>query len=287
MLVSDLPSWSNALRYVLPLALAAGFAAWRVAERRNLAFTLAVLAGAAGTVVLHVLYKQLFAIGDDAAFVAWSMAERTVWQALLVGGGVALARFVPRTPWRAIGIALAAAGLWHFTLFNFLLHNPLWAVQETGALPLANWLAPSYLLAGMAVWWLTRLPVGVLRERLRRLGDGVLMLLIAFWALSELRHAFAGSLLTSLPMSQSEDLLRSLLGIVLALGYLWWGSRNNQRTWRIGSLVLMLVAVLKVFLVDAAGLEGLLRIASFLALGVSLIGIGWVYSRQLSSRKLE
>ncbi|QZH75820.1 MAG: DUF2339 domain-containing protein [Erythrobacter sp.] len=287
MLVSDLPTWTGALRYVMPLALAAGFAAWRVEERRKLALTLAALAGAAGTVVLHVLYKQLFAIADDSAFVALGMAERTVWQALLIGGGIALARFVPRTPWRATGMALIAAGLWHFTLFGFLLHNPLWDAQATDALPLANWLAPAYLAAGVAVWWLTRLPEGMLRDRLRRLGDGVLMLLISFWALSELRHSFAGSLLTSVPMSQTEDLLRSLLGIVLALGFLWWGSRNNQRTWRIGSLVLMLIAVLKVFLVDAAGLEGLLRIASFLALGVSLIGIGWIYSRQLSSRVPE
>ena len=46
----------------------------------------------------------------------------------------------------------------------------------------------------------------------------------------------------------------------------------------------MLGAVLKVFLFDAAGLEGLARIASFMALGFSLIGIGWVYSRQLRSR---
>jgi uncharacterized membrane protein len=43
----------------------------------------------------------------------------------------------------------------------------------------------------------------------------------------------------------------------------------------------MLAAVAKVFLLDASGLEGLLRIATFVALGFSLIGIGWLYSRQL------
>jgi len=35
---------------------------------------------------------------------------------------------------------------------------------------------------------------------------------------------------------------------------------------------------------DAAGLEGLARVASFLALGLCLIGIGWFYSRQLIAR---
>ena len=69
---------------------------------------------------------------------------------------------------------------------------------------------------------------------------------------------------------------------MLAVGFVGWGAYRDSRTWRIGSLVLMLIAVLKVFLLDAAGLEGLARIASFMALGFSLIGIGWVYTRQLS-----
>jgi uncharacterized membrane protein len=51
-------------------------------------------------------------------------------------------------------------------------------------------------------------------------------------------------------------------------------------------LVLMLGAVGKVFLFDAAGLDGLLRIASFAALGFSLIGVGWLYSRYLPDAAL-
>ena len=105
--------------------------------------------------------------------------------------------------------------------------------------------------------------------------------LIALLALSLLRQAFAGTVLVGPELLQSEDMLRSLTGIVLAIGFLLWGARTGQRSWRVGSLVLMLGAVLKVFLFDAAGLEGLARIASFVALGFSLIGIGWFYSRQL------
>ena len=43
------------------------------------------------------------------------------------------------------------------------------------------------------------------------------------------------------------------------MGYLLWGIRTNRRDWRIASLVLVLAAVVKVFLFDASGLEGLLR----------------------------
>jgi uncharacterized membrane protein len=41
----------------------------------------------------------------------------------------------------------------------------------------------------------------------------------------------------------------------------------------------ILLAVLKVFLVDAAGLTGLYRVASFLGLGVCLIALGYLYQR--------
>ena len=54
-----------------------------------------------------------------------------------------------------------------------------------------------------------------------------------------------------------------------------------------GSLAVMVVAVLKVFLVDAAGLEGLARVGSFMALGFSLIGIGWFYNRQLRAPRAD
>jgi uncharacterized membrane protein len=47
----------------------------------------------------------------------------------------------------------------------------------------------------------------------------------------------------------------------------------------------MLGAVAKVFLLDASGLEGLMRIASFIALGLSLIGIGWLYSRSFAGER--
>ena len=73
--------------------------------------------------------------------------------------------------------------------------------------------------------------------------------------------------------------------VLLAIAFLLWGMRTGARAWRIGSLLLMLGAVAKVFLLDASGLEGLLRIATFVALGLSLIGIGWLYSRSLAGTR--
>ena len=40
-----------------------------------------------------------------------------------------------------------------------------------------------------------------------------------------------------------------------------------------------------VLLAGCAGAKALLRVASFMALGFSLIGIGWVYTRQPARRR--
>ena len=107
------------------------------------------------------------------------------------------------------------------------------------------------------------------------------MVLILTFAAATLRQAFHGSILPDGPLGGTENIARSVLLIALSAGFLRHGIRAGLRDWRIASLVLMLVAVAKVFVVDAAGLDGLLRIASFAALGFSLIGIGWFYARYL------
>ena len=43
----------------------------------------------------------------------------------------------------------------------------------------------------------------------------------------------------------------------------------------------MALAVLKIFLWDMAELEGLYRVASFLGLGLCMVGLGWFYQRQV------
>ena len=111
------------------------------------------------------------------------------------------------------------------------------------------------------------------------------MVLGALLAFSLLRQLFHGAILVEPGLGQFEDICRSIVAIALAIGFLLWGILRKDRDWRIGSLVLMVVAVAKVFLSDASGLEGLTRVASFIALGLSLIGIGWLYARFLGEPK--
>jgi len=281
MLMAQLPGLQEALlRLLLPaVALFASLTIARIGREPRAAG--AVVATILGGVATHIFYKHVFHLADHDAFVRWGLVERSVWDALLLGTGM-LAWRMRRgsSPRRAIAIGFGVAALAHAWVYSLLLHNPLWADQSVGAWPLLNGVILVYALPLLGLACAPR----VLPIASERVGPGLSiarMALILLLGFSELRQLFHGAFLDGAGVAGLEDLLRSALAIALAIGFLLWGIRHRRREWRIGSLLLMLAAVGKVFLIDAADLGGLLRIASFVALGFSLIGIGWLYSRHL------
>ena len=270
------------VRQLLALAAALAFAVWHGrAQFPAIVRTLAgFVAGGLALIGVHTLYRIGFAQSIGSDFVQFGMAQRLVWEALLIGAGWLAARS-PALPGRGrIAPALVAAGTLHAAGYSLILHNPLWAEQAVGSLPLINLLVPAFgMVFGGATLLGSLLPE--YRAKAERGFQLLVMALVSGFAWATLRQAFHGTLLVQPGVFDAEDILRSILAIALAVGFLLWGIRTQRRDWRIASLVLMLGAVGKVFLFDASGLEGLMRIGSFVALGFSLIGIGWLYSRQL------
>jgi uncharacterized membrane protein len=280
MLVTDVPQIEPAITQLLvpgfsvaaAIVIAMGLLRW---SERTAGWTIAALLAAVGA---HSLFKHVFAIATPEKFVSLGLAERTVWEVALA----ALAALAFRFGWRWFALALAGAAAAHEAFYTLLLHNPLWAEQAVGPWPVVNLILPAYALAFGLVIAAKRI-IPDLSDGVRR-GLGIAqMVLIGLFAFSELRQLFHGTLLVSPGLPMAEDILRSILAIGIAIGFLLWGIAHKQRDWRIASLALMLGAVGKVFLFDASGLEGVTRIASFVALGFSLIGIGWLYSRYLGS----
>ncbi len=278
-LVSDLPSLASSIERVLAPALLSVIALFRLRAFSHTVSWRAAIAGAAAAAIIgvHMAYKHLFAIHDALTFESLGLAERTLWQLLLLGVGVAAWRMKLR--WWAALLPVAMA-LIHAIFYSLLLHDPLWVRQAVGPWPITNLLMPMAAIIFSALLLAQRIAPQIMSRAIRPIAV-LRMVTILFLVLASLRQIFCGSLLAPEPMGAVEDIGRSVILILTAIGFLLWGIRVRARDWRIGSLVLMLAAVMKVFLVDASGAEGLLRIVSFLALGLSLIGLGWLYSRYL------
>ncbi|MFZ5748374.1 MAG: DUF2339 domain-containing protein [Pseudomonadota bacterium] len=216
----------------------------------------------------YVLAKQPLAIATPERFLAWGFVERALLSQALLAAGWLLWR---RRPADAIAIALLALGLVRVVWFDVLLFNPAWVAQKVGALPLANAAVAHAALAAFWFWTLgrrssTRFPA---------------LALTVLAALAVVRQALHGTDMTGAITSLENGGYSAAL-LVLALFWLWRGIAVGAQDLRIAGLALLTLVTLKVFLIDAAALDGALRILSFLGLGVALIGIGWAYNRFLT-----
>ncbi len=136
-------------------------------------------------------------------------------------------------------------------------------------------------LAAFAMAWLC---AEVEEKGWRRCYQISAMLLGFIWCSFLVQDYFGGSRLLGGHTSSTELYTYSVVWLLLAVVYQAIGLWRDQRAIHIGSLLLLLVTVGKVFLVDAAELEGLFRVLSFLGLGVALIGIGFFYNKVVFAR---
>jgi uncharacterized membrane protein len=282
MFASELPALRDTVQRLLAPALLIAVSARTIGRHVEVEMRRVAVAGALvlATVAAHILFKQAVGLRTAADFVSCGVAERSLWEVVLLAAAAAAWRLGSRPA----AFALGGAAVAHLAWYSLILHNPLWAEQAVGPLPVVNLLFAIYGLPLALLAAAGRIEPG-LPPRLERMRSVLQMLLVIFFAFSTLRQLVHGSVLIVPGLSQGEDIARSMLAVALAIGFLVWGMRRRSRDWRIGSLVLMLGAVAKVFLLDASGLEGLMRIASFVALGFSLIGIGWLYSRSLGGER--
>lgn len=225
------------------------------------------IAGALAVVTALVLYslaKQPLAIASPERFALWGFHERAAITLALAAVGVGLRL---RTPLHRTGDALLGLATLRFVWFDLIVLNPALAPQSVGAVPLLNTavLLPA-LLAGAA------------RMLAWRKAMLALTLVATVAAVRQITH---GALLTG-GLGSGENWLYSAAFLGLAIVWLWRGLATRDRTTRIAALGLLTAATVKVFLIDVAALGGLLRILSFLGLGLALIGIGWTYGRVIA-----
>jgi uncharacterized membrane protein len=117
----------------------------------------------------------------------------------------------------------------------------------------------------------------------------LLALLLAFaYVTLATKRLFQGPILVAWYETVAEDYAYSAVWLAFGIAVFLVGLVLSRQPIRYAGLGVVSLVVLKVFLWDMAGLEGLYRIASFMGLGLCLVGIGWLYGKfVMPKRTLE
>jgi uncharacterized membrane protein len=226
--------------------------------------------------------RSVFQPGSMAAADA-GFLERTFY--VLVWGGFALAGlWLARTrrdpvalwAWRASG-ALALATV---LVVQVLIANPVVEKVDIGRLPIANGLFLAYAvpaaMAALARRWIDVEP----NRNVALLVEAAASILAFVYVSLEVRHLFdPGFERPGFGASGLELYTYSIVWLLFGVALLAVGFLRGAAALRHAGMALVCVVVAKVFLIDMAGLQGLLRVFSFLGLGAALVGLGYAYRR--------
>jgi uncharacterized membrane protein len=217
-------------------------------------------------------------MGHDAFGLVEIATQTLAWLGITIGLfwiNRARNHVVLRWAWRL-------TGLWALLLISATLTvaNPLDTFAPVGEWHILNLLALVYMLPALPLalfaWMLGRK-----NERFCALTARIAVLVLVFaWMSLELRHAFHGTVIGHhLETSDAEWYAYSVLWLAFAALLFGAGVKLRHSGLRHAGMALLFIVVLKVFLSDMAALTGLYRALSFLGLGASLIGIGYLYQR--------
>jgi uncharacterized membrane protein len=135
---------------------------------------------------------------------------------------------------------------------------------------------PSVLLLGIG--WFIRQDQ---QTNIARFGIALSVVAVFFLfalMLLDIRHAWHPLDLQG-PMSDAEYYTYSVAMLAFGATLLVVGVAIRNLGARILSFVFVLAATVKVFMFDAADLEGLWRVLSFFGMGLSFLAISWLYAR--------
>jgi len=223
---------------------------------------MAVLAIVA-TFTAYALAKAPLAIADLPRFERFGFLERVA-----ITHACFAAAWIATRHRQDLARALLILGLARFVWFDLAVLCPALVPQSVGGIPLFNLATIDPLLVAFWLWPLRR----------ERAWRGAMLAAIFIAVAASVRQATHGAILTG-PIGRTENWLYSAAFLALALAWLALGIRRKLDDLRILGLALLIPVTLKVFLIDAAVLEGLLRILSFFGLGIALIAISWAYRR--------
>lgn len=278
------PLWKVALGFLS--AIAASIAAWLLLQGIGRERVTPVLesagVGFAAIFVDLVIFRWLRdSFAGEAAATHWGLtllalpwlvtATAALWR-LNAGGPLLLWRKVQAVLTGAVGLAGLAAAVF---VVNPLIASGFGGDNAVAGPSPLDTLTLAYLLPAALAFMAAR----AFRTRLPRLhlpllwGAGALA---ALWLGQEIRRFWVGDTLWQGGMPQGELISYTVAMVLVAALLLYQSIARGSAGLRRLAMAVVVLTVLKVFLLDAAGLTGLTRVASFLGLGLALAGTAWL-----------
>lgn len=229
--------------------------------------------------VLFIAVCVRFALYDGEVFVwRYTFTEASLYTSLLAALGIVYAVRARRADVSAELLRVAAMALMSVAVLMYLglavVQNPLWhRIDVVGSTPIANLLLLSYGLPVLLFALATRWGVTELRRTLGFVAAGALWWFVTL----EVRHLWHGQLWWGDSMSNGELYSYSVAWLTLAVIAMLLGSWRQKTAWYRGGMGLLLLVIAKIFIVDLSDLTGLWRVASFMGLGLTLLGLAYVH----------
>ncbi|NOE33631.1 MULTISPECIES: DUF2339 domain-containing protein [unclassified Ruegeria] len=260
----------------------AGWWVQRPLQRPVASLLLESAAWATGGILLSLLLlRWLEGFGEGGAdnshwglgllAVIWLLLAFAQVQRFELGGKLNYARYV-------LAVFFAAHGLFYLML-AVSEQNPLLNpnADPVLGLPVFNTLAIAYLLPALVIagsaWRIKDMPNQITMTSYVVAGG-----LAAMWLGLTIRHVWQGSagMFEGNGVTQPELYTYTLVLLLIGAALFYQSLARGSDLMRKAGLVVIGLAVAKVFLIDIAGLGGLIRVFSLLALGLALAGLAWL-----------
>ena len=274
--------------YGIP-TLAFALSAWLLSKDMRDVFVEILEAIALASFVLTLALVGLHALSPNEIFSPIdSLAEAAML--IIIGGGVSLGLLRIKHTTKSSALAggasiLGMLGMIGAAIGLLFIFNPIFTNDKFGNNLIFNELLIAYLAVG--VLYIT-LGLQGKSKRMPIYNNSALTLgsiLLAAWVNLTIRHGFHPRSLNYGETTDLEIYSYSIIWLIIGVVILAGGMIYNKSILRKISIGILFLVVVKVFLFDMAGLEGIWRAASFIGLGIILIGIGLVYQRVLSNYK--
>lgn len=166
----------------------------------------------------------------------------------------------------------SAAGLYIF--YNMLMHNPLWSSEGIGNTPIFNLLLIGYgIPVFLAVIIYRRIP------DLKKVAGFVSVAGLYMFVTLEIRYLWNDGIRLGMPVKDGELYTYSLTWLLISVVIMIYGAYRNNSDAKKAGVAVLLIVIAKAFFWDMRDLDGLWRVVSFLGLGLTLLGVAFLFNK--------